>query len=96
MSIYGYARISTLDQDLSIWVALKAAGCEVIRAEKASGTFCDGRSESWALLDFLRAGDPLVVTSGFRFSGRAGLGDMLLKFVDQLIQFGIGQGAWVA
>lgn len=63
MSLYGYARVSTLDQDLSIQqAALKAAGCEVIRAEKASGTRRDGRSELQVLLDFVRAGDTLVVT----------------------------------
>ena len=33
MTIYGYARVSTLDQDLGIQrAALKAAGCKVIRA----------------------------------------------------------------
>jgi DNA invertase Pin-like site-specific DNA recombinase len=63
MSLYGYARVSTLDQDLSIQrTALKAAGCEVIRAEKASGARRDGRTELQVLLDFLRAGDTLVVT----------------------------------
>ena len=63
MPFYGYARVSTLDQDLSIQrAALKAAGCEVIRAEKASGARRDGRSELQVLLDFLRAGDTLVVT----------------------------------
>lgn len=63
MSIYGYARVSTIDQDLSIQqTALKAAGCEVIRAEKASGTRLDGRTELQALLDFLHPGDTLVVT----------------------------------
>src|SRR6202043_1898455 len=63
MSLYGYARVSTVDQDLAIQrAALKAAGCEVIRAEKASGTRRDGRSELQVLLDFLRAGDTLVVT----------------------------------
>jgi DNA invertase Pin-like site-specific DNA recombinase len=38
MTIYGYARVSAIDQDLSIQKrALKAAGCEMIRAEKVSG-----------------------------------------------------------
>jgi DNA invertase Pin-like site-specific DNA recombinase len=63
MSIYGYTRVSTLDQDFSIQhAALKTAGCEVIRAEKASGTDRDGRIELRALLEFLRADDTLVVT----------------------------------
>jgi hypothetical protein len=58
MPLYGYARVSTLDQDLSIQrAALKAAGCEVIRAEKASGTRRDGRTELQVLFDFLRDGD---------------------------------------
>jgi len=61
MPLYGYARVSTFDQDLTIQrAALKAAGCEVIRAEKASGARRDGRSELQVLLDFLRAGDTLV------------------------------------
>src|SRR5690349_12967644 len=63
MPLYGYARVSTLDQDLSIQrTALKAAGCGVIRAEKASGTRRDGRTELQVLLDFLHAGDTLVIT----------------------------------
>src|SRR3954470_23968207 len=63
MPLYGYARVSTLDQDLTIQqAALKAAGCEVIRAEKASGTRRDGRSELQVLLDFVHAGDTLVGT----------------------------------
>jgi DNA invertase Pin-like site-specific DNA recombinase len=63
MPIYGYARVSTLDQDLSIQrSALKAAGCSVIRAEKASGSRRDGRSELQVLLDFVQPGDTLVVT----------------------------------
>jgi DNA invertase Pin-like site-specific DNA recombinase len=57
MPLYGYARVSTLDQDLSIQrAALKAAGCEVIRAEKVSGARRDGRTELQVLLDFLREG----------------------------------------
>jgi DNA invertase Pin-like site-specific DNA recombinase len=61
--IYGYARVSTIDQDLAIQrAALKAAGCEVIREEKASGTSRKGRSELETLMAFLRKGDTLVVT----------------------------------
>ena len=63
MPIYGYARVSTLDQDLAIQrAALKAAGCRVIRAEKASGSRRDGRTELQVLLDFVQPGDTLVVT----------------------------------
>ena len=61
MPLYDYARVSTLDQDLSIQrTALRAAGCEAIRAEKASGARRDGRSELQVLLDFVHAGDTLT------------------------------------
>jgi DNA invertase Pin-like site-specific DNA recombinase len=63
MPTYGYARVSTIDQDLSLQRrTLKASGCDVIRAEKASGTRRSGRNELQVLLDFLRPGDTLVVT----------------------------------
>ncbi len=63
MPLYGYARVSIIDQDLAVQrAALKAAGCDIIRAEKASGSRRDGRSELQVLLDFLRQGDTLVVT----------------------------------
>ncbi len=62
-SIYGYARVSTTDQDLAIQrAALQTAGCTVIRSETASGTTTRGRSELRTLLDFIRTGDVLVVT----------------------------------
>jgi DNA invertase Pin-like site-specific DNA recombinase len=61
MALYGYARVSTLEQGLRLQrAALKAAGCAVIRAEKASGTRRDGRTELQVLLAFLRPGDALV------------------------------------
>ena len=41
---------------------MKAAGCEVIRAEKRSGTTTKGRDELKTILDFLREGDVLMVT----------------------------------
>ena len=63
MTIIGYARVSTTDQDLSIQeTALKAAGCEVIRAEKRSGTTMAAREELRTVLEFLRSGDVLAVT----------------------------------
>jgi DNA invertase Pin-like site-specific DNA recombinase len=63
MALYGYARVSTIDQDLRLQrAALKAAGCDVIRAEKASGSRRDGRTELQVLLDFVRPGDALIVT----------------------------------
>ena len=63
MPLYGYARVSTIDRDLALQrAALKAAGCDVIRAEKASGVRRDGRTELQVLLIFLRRGDTLVVT----------------------------------
>ncbi len=52
MTTYGYARVSTIDQDLTIQRAvLKAAGCDVVRAEKASVSRRDGRTELQVLLD---------------------------------------------
>ncbi len=63
MTTIGYARVSTTDQDLAIQVTtLKAAGCEVIRSEKRSGTTTEGRAELQTVLDFLRPGDVLMVT----------------------------------
>jgi DNA invertase Pin-like site-specific DNA recombinase len=61
--LYGYARVSTHDQDLSIQCeALKAVGCEIVRSEKMTGTTREGRTELATLLDFIREGDTLIVT----------------------------------
>lgn len=63
MATYGYARVSTTDQDLEVQIeALKAAGCDVVRSEKVSGSTRDGRSELATLMEFLRDGDTLIVT----------------------------------
>ena len=63
MTIIGYARVSTTDQDLSIQEAvLRGAGCDVIRAEKQSGTSTQGRAELRTVLDFIGKGDVLMVT----------------------------------
>jgi DNA invertase Pin-like site-specific DNA recombinase len=63
MPVIGYARVSTTDQNLELQVsALRAAGCDVIRSEKRSGTTTAGRDELRTILDFLRKGDTLTVT----------------------------------
>jgi DNA invertase Pin-like site-specific DNA recombinase len=63
MPLYGYARVSSLDQDLTLQEeTLRAAGCHVVRAEKRSGAGREGRTELRLLLDFLHEGDTLVVT----------------------------------
>src|SRR5829696_1372292 len=63
MTRIGYARVSTTDQDLTLQrEALTAAGCTVIREEKVTGTTRSGRTELATILDFIRAGDVLVVT----------------------------------
>ncbi|MGY3607250.1 MULTISPECIES: recombinase family protein [unclassified Bradyrhizobium] len=63
MTVIGYARVSTTDQNLELQeTALRAAGCDLIRAEKRSGTTTAGREELRTVLEFLRAGDVLMVT----------------------------------
>lgn len=63
MARIGYARVSTLDQNLASQVErLRAEGCEIIRSEKVSGASREGRSELETVIQFLRAGDELVVT----------------------------------
>jgi DNA invertase Pin-like site-specific DNA recombinase len=62
MTVIGYARVSTTDQDLDVQTGrLKAAGCEIIRSEKVSGKSLEGRDELATVVDFIRAGDTLVV-----------------------------------
>ena len=60
---YGYARVSSKEQDLTIQLdLLKQAGCDMIRSEKISAKTLDARDELKTLLDFMRSGDILVVT----------------------------------
>lgn len=57
----GYARVSTAEQSLILQTdALKAAGCERIFVETASGAQRD-RPELQRALDYMRPGDTLVV-----------------------------------
>ena len=62
MARIGYARVSTLDQDHATQKArLHAPGCKIVRSEKASGKSRQGRDELASIVEFIRAGDELVV-----------------------------------
>ena len=63
MSVVGYARVSTLDQDHTTQIErLKSANCEKIFSEKKSGTSKKGRTALDECIEFMRKGDSLVIT----------------------------------
>ncbi len=63
MARIGYARVSTIDQDLDTQLTkLKSEGCEIVRWEKVSGASRVGRDELATVIEFLRPGDELMVT----------------------------------
>lgn len=65
---YGYARVSTLHQDLEFQLqTLQKEGCEKIYSEKFIGTKKD-RPKFQELLSLLQEGDTLVVTKLDRFA----------------------------
>jgi DNA invertase Pin-like site-specific DNA recombinase len=73
MALFGYARVSSTDQDFTTQIdKLKAAGCEVIRSEKVTGTTREGREELNTLLTFMRPGDVLMVTKVDRLARSIG------------------------
>ncbi|WP_426028025.1 recombinase family protein [Brevundimonas sp. TWP2-3-4b2] len=62
MARIGYARVSSAGQDYQGQIdRLAHDGCAPIRAEKVTGSVREGRGELGAVLDFIRAGDELVV-----------------------------------
>src|SRR5215831_9236374 len=59
---FAYARVSSNSQDHAAQIeALKAAGCERIFSEKASGKSTNGRPEFARLMKALRPGDVVTV-----------------------------------
>lgn len=68
MSKLGYARVSTIGQDLQAQMAaLKQEGCQEIFSEKFTGTKAD-RPQFQKVLSILKEGDTLVVTKLDRFA----------------------------
>ncbi|MEH7441122.1 recombinase family protein [Bacillus sp. JJ1122] len=65
---YGYARVSTVNQDLESQLqALEKEGCDKVLSEKFTGTKAD-RPKFKELLTLLQQGDTLVVTKLDRFA----------------------------
>jgi DNA invertase Pin-like site-specific DNA recombinase len=59
---FGYARVSTIEQNLSLQMdALKAAGCDEVITDEASGKNANRPGLTNLLNNKLRAGDDLVV-----------------------------------
>lgn len=68
MAKFGYARVSTREQDPQTQVEqLRAAGCEQFYVEKASG-YNDARPELARMLERLQPGDVVVVVQLARIS----------------------------
>ena len=85
--LVGYARVSTQDQKPELQLdALKAAGCEKVFVEKASGAQRE-RPELKAALDYMRDGDTLVVCKLDRLARSM---KQLIETVEGLEEVGVG------
>ena len=85
--LVGYARVSTHDQNPDLQLdALKAAGCEKVFVEKATGVQRD-RPELMAAVEYLRSGDALVV---WKLDRLARSMKQLIETVEGLEAKGIG------
>lgn len=89
MALIGYGRVSTDEQTTALQEdALRAAGCERVFLEKASGTITPkDRPELARALDFLRPGDVLVV---WRLDRLARSMKDLIETVTEIERRGVG------
>ena len=63
MSLVGYVRVSSLDQDSTTQLSrVKSANCKKVFSEKQSGTTTEGREALADCLEYMREGDVLVIT----------------------------------
>ena len=85
--LVGYARVSTQEQDLALQLdALRAAGCDKVFEEKASGAQRE-RPELKAALGYMRHGDTLVVWKLDRLARSL---KQLIETVEAMGEQGIG------
>jgi hypothetical protein len=84
MTTVGYARVSSLGQELAVQLE-KLKGCDKIFKEKRSGVDA-GRPELKACLEYLREGDTLLVTKLDRLARSTA---DLYRIVSQLSERGI-------
>ncbi len=84
MTTVGYARVSSLGQDLAVQLE-KLKGCDKVFKEKRSGIDA-GRPELKACLNYLRNGDTLLVTKLDRLARST---PDLYRIVSQLTERGI-------
>ncbi|MUG73849.1 MULTISPECIES: recombinase family protein [Paenibacillus] len=83
---YGYARVSTLGQDLKVQIeALKAEGCEEVTEEKFTGT-TTSRPRFEELVSKLKTGDTLVVTKLDRLARNVKEG---IEIIESLFKKGV-------
>ncbi|HDR8121783.1 MULTISPECIES: recombinase family protein [Bacillus cereus group] len=83
---YGYARVSTVTQDLESQLqTLKAEGCDIIYSEKFTGTTTD-RPELSKVLAILSEGDTLTVTKLDRLARNTKEG---IEIIEALFKRGI-------
>jgi DNA invertase Pin-like site-specific DNA recombinase len=86
--LIGYARVSTMDQNLDLQIdALKLAGCEQIFTDKITGTIFE-RPQLSELKKILRVGDTIVVWKLDRMGrGLRDLINLMREFDEQKIGF---------
>lgn len=84
--IFGYARVSTKDQNLERQMTVLNPLCDKVLTEKLSGKSTNDRPELQKLISHLRNGDTLIVKSIDRLARNT---KDLLELVDQLIEQGV-------
>lgn len=90
MTTVGYARVSSLGQDLAVQME-KLAGCERVFKEKRSGVDA-GKPQLKACLEYLREGDTLLVTKLDRLARST---PDLYRIVAQLAEKGLPSRCWM-